>query len=205
MTRMENEDSQSIEPDGLEPQFRAVVSDGRRHGLRLERRFWQMLGNIAKRNNASISDVVSEVNNQTAERGNLASKLRVHAIETLWNQVERLETKTSIAQIEVILNACPSPAIAISTTSSFRFYNASFIRYARVNLMGSQMDTVDEQLRLQIDMPVAELVQQIKAGEKDLVTIGFVIGMNNRRVRGQLNTILAPCHSEEIVLGYVTS
>lgn len=64
---------------------RNLTVNGRRTSLRLEPLFWQMLEDIAKREEVLLSELVSAVESRllatTGEVGNLHSSLRVYSAE----------------------------------------------------------------------------------------------------------------------------
>ncbi|MBL8831661.1 MAG: ribbon-helix-helix domain-containing protein [Rhodospirillales bacterium] len=65
---------------------RSVVIAGHRTSISLEPEFWTALKDIARRRNASINDLVTEIDKMRAakdEAGNLSSALRVYVLQAL--------------------------------------------------------------------------------------------------------------------------
>ncbi|MBI1245883.1 MAG: aryl-sulfate sulfotransferase [Alphaproteobacteria bacterium] len=65
---------------------RSVVIAGHRTSISLEPEFWTALKDIARKRNASINDLVTEIDKLRAskdEAGNLSSALRVYVLQSL--------------------------------------------------------------------------------------------------------------------------
>jgi predicted DNA-binding ribbon-helix-helix protein len=65
---------------------RSVVIAGHRTSISLEPEFWTALKDIARKRNASINDLVTEIDKMRAARdqaGNLSSALRVYVLQAL--------------------------------------------------------------------------------------------------------------------------
>lgn len=63
-----------------------MVIAGHRTSISLEPEFWTALKDIARRRNASINDLVTEIDKMRAakdEAGNLSSALRVYVLQAL--------------------------------------------------------------------------------------------------------------------------
>jgi predicted DNA-binding ribbon-helix-helix protein len=189
----------------VEPFFRAVNAEGKRHGLRLERDFWTILEMIAHEENVAIGDIVSAIELSGSNTRNLASALRVFAADWLDGHLRGLRERMSPSAVNGLVNACPSPAFALSATRQLRFHNPALLRFIRMNMPSEELDQVERQLRLQIDMNMEDLLRQLREQERSFVTLGFAIGLSERRVRGRLNAVLAPSWAEDMIIGYVVA
>lgn len=191
--------------DDASPVFRAVMAVGRRRGLRLEKSFWSALETIGKRDGVKISDIIERLEENGANTGNLASLLRVYALGWLESCLGEVEEKTAPEKLHALVNACPSPALALSEGKGLRFYNAAFLRYIRMSMPAAEFDQMHTKLQLKIDMNTGDLIERLKSGEAENISLGFVIGLNNRTVNGKLKAVLAPSGGEDFVIGYILS
>lgn len=204
--------SRSSATDGLErlagalntePFFRAVSADGKRRGLRLERDYWSLLDMIAREQNVSVGDIVSAIEAGGKDAGNLTSAVRVFVARWLEERLRSLRERMSPSAVNGLVNACPSPAFALSAARQLRFHNAAFLRYIRMTMPSEEVDQVERRLRLQIDMNMDDLLRELRETDRAFVALGFAIGINERRVRGRLNAVLAPSWTEDMIIGYV--
>lgn len=186
-----------------EPFFRAVSASGKRHGLRLERDYWSMLEAIAKEEKVSLGDIVGAIEENARNMGNLTSAVRVFVARWLDGRLRGLRQRMSPTAVNSLVNACPSPAFALSATRQLRFHNPAFLRYIRMTMPSEEVEQVERRLRLQIDMNMDDLLNELREAKRAFVSMGFAIGVNDRRVRGRLNAVLAPSWSEDMIIGYV--
>lgn len=186
-----------------EPFFRAVSADGKRKGLRLERDYWSLLDRIAREENVAVGDIVSAIEASGQNAGNLTSAVRVFVAHWLDERLRGLRGRMSPTAVNGLVNACPSPAFALSAARQLRFHNPAFLRYIRMTMPSEEVDQVERRLRLQIDMNMDDLLRELRETDRAFVALGFAIGINERRVRGRLNAVLAPSWSEDMIIGYV--
>jgi predicted DNA-binding ribbon-helix-helix protein len=186
-----------------EPFFRAVSADGKRKGLRLERDYWSLLDMIAREENVSIGDIVSAIETGGQNASNLTSAVRVFVAHWLDERLSGLRGRMSPSAVNGLVNACPSPAFALSAARQLRFHNPAFLRYIRMTMPSEEVEHVERRLRLQIDMNMDELLRELRETDRAFVALGFAIGINERRVRGRLNAVLAPSWTEDMIIGYV--
>jgi predicted DNA-binding ribbon-helix-helix protein len=188
---------------GAEPFFRAVTADGKRRGMRLEREFWTLLEKVGREESATVGEIVAMIEASGIKSTNLTSAVRVFVAQWLEYRLGGLREKMSPAVVNGLINACPSPAFALSATRQLRFHNPAFLRFIRMNMPSEEMDQMERNLRLQIDMHMEDLLAALREGDRTMVPLGFAIGVNERRVRGRLNAVLAPCWNEDMIIGYV--
>jgi predicted DNA-binding ribbon-helix-helix protein len=197
-----------ISPAGdtiAEPIFRALNVNGRRKGFRLEKSYWIALEKLSAEAGLTLGQYIGQIAGQHPGAKNLSSVLRVVVADNLAENLQRLRKRASTEAILQSINACPSPVFVLSGARQLRGYNPAFLRYVRANFVFDDDHPVTSSLRLQIDIGTADLVQRLKETSEGFLTIGFVIGMDNRRVRGRINVILAPSWNEELIVGYVIS
>ncbi|WP_158284808.1 ribbon-helix-helix domain-containing protein [Oricola cellulosilytica] len=188
------------------PFFRALSSSGRRYGLKLERVYWDVLKRISDEEHIPLGDIVSSIAGSPDEKNfNLTAKVRSFAISWLERDVRNFRDRNSMANVRAMVAACPSPVFVLSTARQVRAHNPAFIGYIRANMPAAEVDKVDNRLRLQLDMNMDELVERLKLANQSPLSLGFALGLNDRRVRGRLNAVLAPCWVEDLVVGYIVS
>jgi predicted DNA-binding ribbon-helix-helix protein len=192
-------------PADTKPFFRAVNVNGVRKGFRLERSYWSALEKMSDDARMTLGQFVGSVIENHGDSKNLSSVLRVAVTEWQASRLDDLMSKATGESILKGLNACPSPVFVLSGTRQLRGYNAAFLRYVRANFVFDDDHPVTTSLKLQIDISTADLIKRLKETNEAYVTIGFVIGMDNRRVRGRINATLAASWDEELIVGYVVS
>ncbi|MFZ2101461.1 MAG: ribbon-helix-helix domain-containing protein [Oricola sp.] len=186
-----------------EPFFRAINARGTRKGLRLERDFWSLLEMISREENMTVGDIVATISAGEVDTGNLTSAVRVFVAHWLNTRLSGFRELMSPAAVNGLVNACPTPAFALSAMRQLRFQNPAFQRYVRMAMPSEETDQMERKLRLQFDMNMDDLLHQLRDDGRPFVPLGFAIGVNDRRVRGRLNAILAPSWDEEMIIGYV--
>jgi len=191
------------EEEATAPVFRAITVNGRRRGLRLEKQFWLVLEDISRKEGLKIRDIIMKVEKDEGDVKNLASLLRVYALDWLQSNYLKLTSETSRQRVQAQVNTCPSPTFALSGKSGLKFYNSAFLHYIRSNIAMSESDAVQARLQLKIDMNSADLIEQLRNDNTESVALGFVIGLNNRQIRGKLKAALAFSDGEPLIIGYI--
>jgi predicted DNA-binding ribbon-helix-helix protein len=191
--------------EGSEPFFRAVTTEEGRRALRLERSFWNALEFIAKEYQVSVGEIVACIERAHFNDKNLASAVRHICVYTLAEQVSETRGRLSESNVQNFLNACPSPAFVLSLNRQLEYTNQAFLKYVRTNFSGPGMQETNASLRLQIDTPMEELIARLAENQNRPITVGFALGMSERRVRGNINAMLAPEWRQQMLLGFIVS
>lgn len=189
--------------DAAKPEFRVVARGKSRRGIRLERIFWQTAKSIAQRSHITIGSLVDEISSQQASSNNLASAIRVACLSWMVKRTAQLEALTSIAVINSILTAVPSPAFALGANKKILAFNTAFQTLVRRQFPVLAEAEQRGDLKLALDINVAELMARLDQNGNTAVLTGFAIGIGDRRFRGQLNAVKAPSIDVEIVLAFV--
>lgn len=197
--------AKSVHDAPATPFFRAVNVNGKRKGFRLEKSYWTALEKLSAEAGMSLGEFIGRIEERHRDTRNLSSMLRVFAVESLGRKLSDLRDKASPEAILKGINACPSPVFVLSGARQLRGHNAAFLRYVRSNFIFEDDQPVSSSLRLQIDMSTADLIARLKETNEGFLTVGFAIGMDNRRVRGRINALLAPSWNEELIVGYIIS
>ncbi|QKD06557.1 hypothetical protein EB235_25215 [Mesorhizobium loti R88b] len=191
-------------PEELGLEFRVVVRGGIRRGIRLERAFWISLKQMAESRKCTIGMLVDEIAESQHQTGNLTSAIRVACIRGLGEENLTLKRLASIRTINAILVACPSPAFALSSSKKILTFNAPFQQLVRRQLPTGPNDDARQDLRLALDLNVADIFARLNANSETPVPSGFVIGAGERRYRGQLNAVRAPLVEQDLLMAFVS-
>ena len=189
--------------DDLKPEFRVVARGGVRRGIRLERFFWISLKKLAESRKSTLGEVIDEIAETQAGSGNLTSAIRVACIRWLSDRNADLQKLVSLKTINAILVACPSPAFALSSSKKILTFNPPFQQLVRRQLPAGHGDYARQDLKLALDLNVADIFSRLDANGENPVVTGFVIGAGERRYRGQLRAVRAPLIEPELLLAFV--
>ena len=190
-------------PDDLTTDFRVVVRQGTRRGIRLERLFWSTLKQMAEHHRLTIGEMVEEIARANGETSNLASAIRVACLRWMADQRNALGKLASLRTINAILGACPAPAFALSSAKKILTFNPAFQHLVRRQLPVGFGETTHRDLRLSLDLNVADIFARLEVNDGVPISSGFVIGAAERRYRGQLNIVRAPIKAPELLLSFV--
>ncbi|RWK58032.1 ribbon-helix-helix domain-containing protein [Mesorhizobium sp.] len=186
---------------GLE--FRVVARGGIRRGIRLEKAFWMSLKQMAENRKCTIGMLVDEIAKNQTKTGNLTSAIRVACIHGLADENLILRKLASIRTINAILVACPSPAFALASSKKILTFNAPFQQLVKRQLPTGPNNDARQDLKLALDLNVADIFARLDANGEVPVASGFVIGAGERRYRGQLNAVRAPVPEPELLMAFV--
>jgi len=125
----------AIGAEEIEPRFRAVVGrGGERRGIRLERIYWDGLGRMSSAGKMSTADLVHYTASQMPESGNLASLLRVLSFKWALRRLDLVEDASSMANVNAIIQASPSPTILLTQEKKIQLFNDPFLTMLRQRL-----------------------------------------------------------------------
>ncbi|RWE29671.1 MAG: hypothetical protein EOS78_29615 [Mesorhizobium sp.] len=189
--------------EDFELEFRVVARGGVRRGIRLERAFWVSLKQMAESRKCTIGMLVDEIAESHAEKGNLTSAIRVACIRELGHENLNLRKLASIRTVNAILLACPSPAFALASTKKIVTFNAPFQQLVKRQLPTAFDQDTRQDLKLALDLNVADIFARLDTNGDVAVASGFVIGAGERRYRGQLNVVRAPVLDLELLMAFV--
>ena len=189
--------------EDVEPEFRVVVRGGTRRGIRLERFFWASLKRLAESRKSTLGQVVEEISRVQPETGNLTSAIRVACARWLADQNAELRSLASLKVVNAILLACPSPAFALSSSKKILAFNPAFQMLIRRQLPVGQGADARSDMKLALDLNVADVFLRLENNGDQPVITGFVIGAGDRRYRPQLSVVRAPVSEPELLLAFV--
>ncbi|WP_305988991.1 ribbon-helix-helix domain-containing protein [Roseibium sp. MMSF_3544] len=191
--------------EASEPHFRAITTESGRRALRLEGSFWKALDFISKEYQVSVGEIISCIERAHVNDKNLASAVRHVCIHAMTEQLNETRNWFSGTSIQNLLSANPAPAFVLSKERQIKFTNEAFLKYVRTNFAGTGSQGESPSLRLHIDAPMDDLFMRLNDNQNRPITVGFAIGMYERRVRGNMNAMLAPEWRHQMLLGYVIS
>lgn len=191
---------------GLAPVFRAVNTPRQRRGIRLESIYWDGLRLLADDRGRSIGEMVEETVDAAADNAtNLASLLRVGVVRWLLERTRRLETLTHLDNTNAIIQASPSPAFVLTADKRILLYNRAFLNLIQSRFLNVRADIMQKGLRLSLDTQLDGVVDGLERGDAPMIATGFAIGLDDRRVRGTLNLVLAPVHRQSMVIAFIVN
>lgn len=189
--------------DDFRPVFKALKSGKERRGIRLEQIYWTVLKQIARSRGLPLGRYVEEVAASLPNDANITSALRVTAVRWLSQRESELSRHTGPAVISAIVQACPTPAFALQDDKRIVAYNQAFIAYIRARFADFSSASMAKGLRLTLDVQIADLVETLRQAGNRPVRTGFMLGIEDQRLRGQLSTTLAPSPDRTVIIGYV--
>jgi predicted DNA-binding ribbon-helix-helix protein len=193
----------STKPEDARLEFRAVAFGAKRRGIRLERIFWNVLKELARAKNSPMGALVEDLSKDAGEINNLASIIRVACLNWLHTQNAELVQLASLQTANSIIMACPAPAFALSSAKKILTFNPPFQLLVRRQLPTLLNDDSRRELKLTLDLNIADIFERLKTNGETPVTTGFALGAGERRYRGQLNAIIAPAKDLEMLLAFV--
>ncbi len=194
-----------IDAGEIEPRFRAVVGrGGERRGIRLERIYWDGLGRMSASGRMSTSDLVHYTASQMPESGNLASLLRVLSLKWALRRLDTVEDISSLANVNAIIQASPSPTILLTRDRKVQLFNEPFLSMLRQRLPMGNAEQLTRGLRFSIDTQIDEALETLGRNKGKTLNTGFTITVGSMTMKGQINLALAPTHEKPMLIGYIS-
>lgn len=195
-------DSTSLAKDA-EPVFRVVEDQETRRGIRLERIYWQALRNIAHATAQRPGALVKSIIDQVPGLTNTTSLLRVYCLKWMIGELEAARRLADPSLVINLIRASPGAAFALGLDKRIVAYNQSFLNFVQARFSYTEQNLTGKDLRLALDVHLADLAESLKTNGNTPIVVGFVVGVGERRIRGNLNALLAPVSGQHIVLCYV--
>jgi predicted DNA-binding ribbon-helix-helix protein len=193
----------AIDDRDAEPKFRAIIGrGGSRRGIRLESVYWEGLSWLLAGSRQSMGDIVEQAAEQTTDKGNLASTLRVLAFRWMWRRLAAAEASYSIETLATLLQASPSPAIVLTREKKIQLFNDPFVTMLKQRLQLGNVGQLSSGFRFVLDTQVEEAIDSLAASRK-MLTTGFTASCAGKQLTGQINLALAPVHNKQMLVGYV--
>lgn len=190
-----------VEDTDAVPIFRAPVVAGKRRPLRLETLYWSALSSIGRERDQKLAEVIESFGISQAA-GNATSMLRVAVLKWTMQRIGQLKKLASMDVVRNIVRASTAPTFVLGQDRRILFFNHQFEDYIRRRIPAPQRESGSE-LRLVFDMQMDDLVASLRNTGNRPVLIGFAVGYNERRLRGQMNALLHPADAGDVILGFV--
>ena len=124
-----------IAVEEIEPHFKAIGGKtSERRGIRLERIYWDGLSRIAASSGISTADIVQSAASELPDSSNLASLLRAISFKWALCRIELLEAKASMANLNAIVQASPTPTLVLTRERKIFLFNDPFLAMLRSRL-----------------------------------------------------------------------
>jgi predicted DNA-binding ribbon-helix-helix protein len=185
-------------------EFRAVTSNGKRRGIKLERVFWDALRSISKEKGLTIGGFVDQVAATTGAK-NLTSAIRVACMNAYVERNDALYALGAPETVEAVLTATPTPAFTLASNRRIVAFNTGFQALVRRQFVGVGNDSGKMDLRLSLDVAVDELLARLTQNRNSPVSTGFILSMGERRHRGQVNVIRVPSRAADLLMAFVSA
>ena len=183
--------------------YRAISTPGGRRGIRLENAYWSVLNEYADDQNKPLGEMVETVRVEDAQAKNLTSLLRVNCLVWLHEKLRAVSLVSDDRMVRSILNAVPTPAIALSSGRNLQAFNQSFLSLVTETFDVTDVNSLPAGLRLMMDVQIEKLIEQLQANQNRPIQVGIAIGVDDRRFRQQLRVILAPKVDQKVILGFL--
>ncbi|OCW56504.1 ribbon-helix-helix domain-containing protein [Hoeflea olei] len=180
------------QPDPLTPHFRAIRSGGKRHGFSLERVFWTAFEELTRSDGISAADYIERLATQTSGTNGLSSRLRASLMQRLLERYEKLRARSGLDTARAIVAACPVPAFILSADKKILFQNNAFLMYLQTRFSGLDTAEALAEIRLSLETPIAQVIEDMKTGAGRSRQVGFSIGYGERKLRGKLSMTAVP-------------
>jgi predicted DNA-binding ribbon-helix-helix protein len=195
--KLTNEDFSAI--------FKAIKTDTGRHGIKMEKMYWDVIEDIATNTNSTVSSVVADAEVDYPEQSNLTSKLRLICLSTIKYNFARMQLIANEGQTKNLISACPTPVLALTADKRLFFFNEPFLRYIHSHFSIPKSDNLTSKLRLLLDVQIDVLIEKLVENGNQRVQVGIAIGLDDRRIRSQMNVLLAPLLKQNVIIGYLYS
>jgi predicted DNA-binding ribbon-helix-helix protein len=194
------------DPPGLfaatQPRFRAIGSGANRHGLRLEKIFWDTLDFLAARRQQKRTALIAGLLDGMHE--NAASRLRCYCLMEIEEERKRLADGASRTQSIRLMQQAPVPAFSITRQKRLEEVNREFMQFLRV-AAGTASDAVSpERVHLSLDTPVDQLFVKL-ASPPFAAFCGYSIRVEAKRRQGRVKVVPVPGEPVEGLVGYIIS
>lgn len=191
--------------DDFAPIFRAVTVNRERRGVRLEKIYWNTLKEISTAKRQTLGDIVRQSEADFPADANITSVLRVHCMRWLRSRLEAAHDLTGVGVADSLIQVSPVPAFALAEDKRILYSNQPFLHLIQSKFPKAVGEAPGQGLRLSLDVQIQELVRTLKENRNKPISTGFVLGVNDQRVRGRLNVVLAPTTTQTVILGYVST
>lgn len=197
-------DISDVASDDLTPEFRVVLVAKKRRGVRLEKIYWKLLDDIAKRRGVKRSRLIASIIEQEAENPkNIASILRGFVARTLEDERHASASQNSELFLINLLQQAPLPAFAINRQKKLSQVNVEFMQLLRM-MVGNMTEKISaDVVQLTLDTPTEELFSRLV--DSVSTHCNYVINLDGRQRRGRIKIVAIPPSPHTMLVGYIVS
>ncbi|MGR6468396.1 ribbon-helix-helix domain-containing protein [Rhizobium sp. PAMB 3182] len=174
---------------------------GTRRGVRLEDGFWNALAEIAAHEGKRANAIIGEYAERYVNLGNLTAAIRLGILEDI-RKHHKLRPGASDLIIGLVA-ASPTASFAISGNKRIITYNAAFLTLLQARLSHVASESLSASMKLQLETPLETLMTQLKASPRSPVSTTYAIAMQDRVVKGRVNTVLADPSGQGAIIGFI--
>lgn len=187
-----------------EPMFKTVAARDGRHGIRLERAFWDSLDTLSAASGKKRGTYVREIVEQAQAEGiNATSAVRSMVLDQLRSDNERLATLSDTQAMISLLQVSPAPSFALDRRKRLVRANPEFVRYLRSIVGGVTGSVPVDSAQLTLDRPTEQIFAEIAPGVS--IECGVVIRIDNRERRAFARILVVPPNPANVLVGYMLS
>lgn len=188
--------------DERAPEFRVVTVGKRRRGIRLERLYWRILGEIAERRGVKRSRLIASVlENGDSGIDNAASILRCFAMDAVDGERSTLVGRTSSSYVIGMLQQAPMPAFAINRQKKLHQVNQEFIQLLR-GISGDNTQRIHaDVVQLTLETPLDELF--LRLSDAKSAHTNYLIQLDSKQRRGRTKLVAVPPSPAQVLVGYI--
>jgi predicted DNA-binding ribbon-helix-helix protein len=188
----------------VEPMFKTVTDEDGRHGIRLERAFWDALEALSaqrgEKRGPAVAQIVARAQGQNI---NATSAVRSVTVDALRAENERLAAFSEPAQLISLLQLSPSPSFALDRRKRLVRANTEFIRYLR-SIGGNLNDPAPiDTAQLSLDRPIEQIFAEVAVGSA--IECGVSIRIANRERRSTARLLVVPPEPPTVIVGFILS
>lgn len=188
----------------LTPEFRVIVTGNRRRGIRLERLYWRLLGELADRRGMKRSRLIASVlEDADSSSDNAASVLRCFAIDAIDSERSTLAARTNSNYVISLLQQAPIPAFAINRQKKLHQVNQEFIQLLRAISGDATQRIHADVVQLTLETPIEDLFQQLS--EARMAYTNYNIQLDAKHRKGRAKVVAVPPSPSEVLVGYIVS
>ena len=186
----------------LKSEFRVVIVDGKRRGVRLERLYWRLLGEIAAERGMRRSRLTAKVLQSGSETdASAAGTLRGYVAKALQAERQKASALYSETALIELMQHAPVPAFAISRQKKLSKVNREFLQLMRMTLGNMRENPSPDVVQMSFDTPIEALFAQ--AGSSNAAFCNYSLDIGDRHRRGQVKLVAVPPLPGQTLIGYI--
>lgn len=183
--------------------FKTVLVDSHRKGLRLEAAFWDALDDYCRSEAITRSQLLKEIlSSQPEQDFNTTSLIRTFLVAAQGERLREMGEMFARDQMIALLQQAPVAAFAMGRDKRMLRANREFLRLLRIILGDPRSELSLTSLKLSLAVPVEQIFEQaVKSGEP--MVSGILIEISKRQRRANARIVPVPGNPVDAVVGYI--